>query len=70
MVLYCYNIHKKGLPGPGKPTVWVYAYELPTGPGGSGGDGGMRSFSSSLTKVLSIFKNANTFTGKSLWHSF
>jgi hypothetical protein len=55
-----FNHHKKGLPGSGKPTVWVYAYELPTGPGGYGDDGGMRSFLSSLTKVLSKIKKANT----------
>jgi hypothetical protein len=52
-------LNKKDSPGTGKSSVWVYAYELPTGPGGNGGDGGMRSCVSSLTKVLNIFKNAN-----------
>ena len=56
---------KKALPGTtGKPYLCIYIHEIPTGPGGSGGDGGMRSFWSSVTKVLNIFKNANTLRKK------
>jgi hypothetical protein len=58
-------LYNKGLPGSsGKPTVWVYAYELPTGPGWYGGDGGMRSFLSSLTKLLNKIKKAKTIQKK------